>query len=60
MLAGIQALIIGHGLVDFTMIAPQTELLFIASSAIISALVKIYSSSNSSASNGYLNDSTYR
>jgi putative inorganic carbon (HCO3(-)) transporter len=29
-----------HGLVDFTIIAPQTGLLFIASSAIISALVK--------------------
>lgn len=43
MLAGIQAVIIGHGLVDFTMIAPQTGLLFIASSAIISALAKQYS-----------------
>ena len=40
MLAGIQAVIIGHGLVDFTMIAPQTGLLFIASSAIINALIK--------------------
>jgi putative inorganic carbon (HCO3(-)) transporter len=40
MLAGIQAVIIGHGLVDFTMIAPQTGLLFIACSAIISTLVK--------------------
>jgi len=40
MLAGIQAVVIGHGLVDFTMIAPQTGLLFIASSAIITALVK--------------------
>ncbi|MBU3112804.1 O-antigen ligase family protein [Clostridium lacusfryxellense] len=39
MLAGIQAVIIGHGLVDFTMIAPQTGLLFIASCAIISSLV---------------------
>ncbi len=45
MLAGIQAVVIGHGLVDFTMIAPQTGLLFIASSAIISALVKHYNSS---------------
>ena len=44
MLAGIQAVIIGHGFVDFTMIAPQIGLLFIASSAIISALVKQYSS----------------
>ena len=41
-LAGIQAVIIGHGLVDFTMISPQTGLLFIASSAIISALVAQY------------------
>ncbi|MCB2290192.1 O-antigen ligase family protein [Clostridium sp. CS001] len=40
MLAGIQFVIIGHGLVDFTMIAPQTGLLFIASSAIISTLAK--------------------
>ena len=40
MLAGIQAVVIGHGLVDFTIIAPQTGLLFIASSAITSALAK--------------------
>jgi len=40
MLAGIQAVIIGHGLVDFTMIAPQAGLLFIGSSAIISSLSK--------------------
>jgi putative inorganic carbon (HCO3(-)) transporter len=45
LLAGIQAVIIGHGLVDFTMIAPQTGLLFIATSALISALVKQYKSS---------------
>ncbi|MBZ9632918.1 O-antigen ligase family protein [Clostridium sp. FP1] len=45
MLAGIQAIIIGHGLVDFTMIAPQTGLLFIASSAIITALAKQYNNS---------------
>ncbi|HEY5589308.1 MAG TPA: O-antigen ligase family protein [Candidatus Paceibacterota bacterium] len=38
MLAGIQAVIIGHGLVDFTMVAPQAGLLFIGSCAIISAL----------------------
>ena len=44
MLAGIQAVIIGHGLVDFTMIVPQIGLLFIASAALISALVKQYSS----------------
>ena len=42
MLASIQAVIIGHGLVDFTMIAQQTGLLFIASSAIISALANQY------------------
>lgn len=42
MLAGIQAVIIGHGLVDFTMIAPQAGLLFIASSAIINSLTKQY------------------
>mgnify|MGYP001608164737 CR=1 FL=1 len=46
MLAGIQAVIIGHGLVDFTLIAPQTGLLFIASSAIVSTLVKQYNSSS--------------
>lgn len=46
MLAGIQAVIIGHGLVDFTLIAPQTGLLFIASSAIVSTLVKQYISSS--------------
>jgi len=44
MLAGIQAVIIGHGFVDFTMIAPQTGLLFIASGAIINALAKQYNS----------------
>lgn len=42
MLAGIQTVIIGHGFVDFTMIAPQTGLLFIASSALINALAKQY------------------
>ena len=54
MLAGIQAVIIGHGLVDFTMIAPQTGLLFIACSAIISALAKQY---NNSLHNGSVNES---
>ena len=56
MLAGIQAVIIGHGLVDFTIIAPQAGLLFIACSAIISALAKQH---NSSLRNGSLNDSNY-
>ncbi|MEI7884453.1 MAG: O-antigen ligase family protein [Clostridia bacterium] len=45
MLAGIQAIIIGHGIVDFTIIAPQTGLLFIASSAITSVLAKQYHNS---------------
>ncbi|MCB2293826.1 O-antigen ligase family protein [Clostridium algoriphilum] len=40
MLAGVQAVIIGHGLVDFTMIAPQAALLFIGCSAIINALAR--------------------
>lgn len=53
MLAGIQAVIIGHGLVDFTMVAPQTGLLFIGCSAIISVLAKKH---NSSLKNGTLND----
>lgn len=57
MLAGIQAVIIGHGLVDFTMIAPQTGLLFIACSATISALAKQY---NSSLLNSSLRDSNYK
>lgn len=54
MLAGIQAVIIGHGLVDFTMIAPQAGLLFIGCSAIISALAKQHSNS---LHNGSKNDS---
>jgi O-antigen ligase len=41
-LAGIQALIIGHGLVDFTMLAPQSGLIFISISAIISSLAMQY------------------
>ncbi|CAM3013875.1 O-antigen ligase family protein [Hathewaya histolytica] len=43
MLAGIQALIIGHGLVDFTMIAPQAALLFISCSAVTLSLLRQYS-----------------
>lgn len=42
MLAGIQAVIIGHGLVDFTMIAPQAALLFILCSITIVSLEKQY------------------
>ena len=52
MLAGVQAVIIGHGLVDFTMIAPQAGLLFIGCSAIINALAK---QQNSSLLNGCVN-----
>ena len=54
MLAGIQAVIIGHGLVDFTMIAPQTGLLFVGCSGVISVLAKQH---NSSPKNGSTNDS---
>ena len=56
MLAGIQAVIIGHGLVDFTMMAPQAGLLFISCSAIISILAKQYDNSLLNS----LNDSKYR
>lgn len=42
MLAGIQALIIGHGLVDFTLIAPQPALLFILCSITIVSLENQY------------------
>jgi len=52
MLAGIQAVIIGHGLVDFTLIAPQAALLFIGCSAIINALAR---QQNSSLLNGSVN-----
>jgi putative inorganic carbon (HCO3(-)) transporter len=57
MLAGIQAIIIGHGLVDFTMIAPQTALLFICCSAIISAFAEQH---NSSLYNGSLNNPKHK
>lgn len=46
MLAGIQVLIIGHGVVDFTMMAPQTGIMFIGCSAIISTLSMQYSKSS--------------
>ncbi|AWZ47522.1 hypothetical protein C3495_01090 [Clostridiaceae bacterium 14S0207] len=42
LLAGIQVLIIVHGLVDFTIIAPQTGLLFIICSSMIISLAKEY------------------
>ena len=57
MLAGIQAVIIGHGMVDFTMIAPQTGLLFIACSAMISSLAQ---QRNSSLVNDCLYDTKYK
>ena len=44
-LAGIQAVIIGQGIVDFTIMTPQVGLLFIGCSAIISALAAQYSGS---------------
>lgn len=47
MLAGIEVLILGHGMVDFTMIAPQTGIMFIGCSAIISTLALQYSHSSS-------------
>lgn len=43
LLAGIQAIIVGHGLVDFTIMAPQAGLLFISCSAFISALARQHS-----------------
>jgi putative inorganic carbon (HCO3(-)) transporter len=44
-LAGIQAVIIGQGIVDFTIMTPQVGLLFIGCSAIISGLAAQYSGS---------------
>lgn len=38
LLIGIQALIISHGIVDFTMLAPQSGLIFMSTSAIIASL----------------------
>lgn len=42
LLTGVQALVIGHGLVDFTMLAPQSGLIFMSTSAIISSLAMQY------------------
>lgn len=42
LLTGIQALIIGHGLVDVTMLAPQSGLIFMSTSAIITSLATQY------------------
>jgi O-antigen ligase len=43
LMAGIQALVIGHGLVDVAFMAPQTGILFFANSALICSLVVQYS-----------------
>jgi hypothetical protein len=43
LMAGIQALVIGHGFVDVAFMAPQTGILFFANSALICALVVQYS-----------------
>lgn len=45
LLAGIQAIVIGHGIVDFTIMAPQTGLLFILCSSFISSLMIQYNTS---------------
>ncbi|MFZ7120811.1 MAG: O-antigen ligase family protein [Eubacteriaceae bacterium] len=42
LLASFQALIIGHGLVDFTIMAPQIGILFFAFTGITSSLVRKY------------------
>jgi putative inorganic carbon (HCO3(-)) transporter len=44
LLASIQALVLGQGLVDFTIMTPQAGLLFITSSALIFSLAKKFSS----------------
>ena len=44
LLAGIEGLIVGHGLVDFTIMTPQSGILFISCSALISSLIMKYSS----------------
>jgi putative inorganic carbon (hco3(-)) transporter len=43
LLAGMQALVLGQGLVDFTIMTPQAGLLFISSSALIFSLSKKFS-----------------
>lgn len=42
LLAGIQALVIGHGIVDFAIMAPQAGILFMACSSIIVSLANTY------------------
>lgn len=44
--AGIQALVIGHGLVDFTIMTPQGGIIFFGCSALISSLAIQYSYSD--------------
>lgn len=42
LLASIQALILGHGMVDFIIMSPQGGILFIASSALIVSMTRTY------------------
>lgn len=42
LLAGIEGLIVGHGIVDFTIMTPQSGILFITCSALISSLIMKY------------------
>jgi hypothetical protein len=44
LLISLQAVAIAHGMVDFTIMTPQGGIIFVASSAIISALAMQYSS----------------
>jgi O-antigen ligase len=55
LLAGIQFLIIGHGIVDFTIMAPQTGILFMASSALITSLAMEYRKLSSYSNNTVYN-----
>jgi len=43
LLIGLQAMVIGHGLVDFTIMTPQGGIIFFGSSALITALALQYS-----------------
>ncbi|WP_160317280.1 O-antigen ligase family protein [Oxobacter pfennigii] len=46
LLAGIQVIILGHGLVDFTIMVPQIGMLYLGSLSIINSLVLQYSNYN--------------
>lgn len=48
LLSGIQAVVIGQGLVDFTIMTPQSGILFIASAALIFSLGKSYKNTQES------------